>query len=683
MISNEQIAEIFDKMASLIEFHWEKDPADPFRVRAYRKAAQIIRWYPHNIYQLWQSWQLKPIPWLGEKTWAKLLQYLETWTIKKYEDLKKWIPESVLDLMEIPWVWPKLAKLFFDKLWIDSVEKLEEIINNNPEVLLSLPRMGEQKLKQIKKWLELYQYTQKRTPIGIVWYFVKSLKEQIEQFPEVKKVEIAWSTRRMKETVWDIDILCVSEDNLKTMEKFIKLENIKTVLAKGPTKTSVFLYKPHIQVDLRIVPEESWGAALQYFTGSKAHNVHLRTIAKEKGYKISEYGIFKRVTEENLKKFWRNFEEEGKVDYRQSEENITEDKERSQKIGDDRKSEENLKKFWRNESQTIKWGFIDNEEIKSQKIEGEIKDDLKEGSKAIWEDIWKKVVEEWGVIYIKVWGEKEEDIYNILWMDWVPPEMREDQGEIEVAMKHRLPNLIRYDDLKWDLHTHSNWSDWVNSIQEMVEAAIKRGLSYIAITDHSQSLAVANWLDIKRWEERLQEILELRKFYKDKIQILIWTECDILADGSLDYSDEILVQCDIVIASIHMGYKGDMTSRYLKALDNPYITILWHPTTRILWERDMVQADWDQIFTKAIEKNVAIEINSQPLRLDLPDFLIKKFNQMWGFFAINTDAHSIENLLHYHIFGIWQARRWWVEAKNVINTRSWEKLKKWLESRKK
>jgi len=667
MISNEQIAEIFDKLASLIEFHWAKDSADPFRVRAYRRAAQIIRGYPHNIYDLRKAWKLQEIPWLWKQSMEKVKQFLETWTIKKYEELKQGIPESVLKLMDIPGVGPKLAKLLFDQLWIDSVEKLQEVIEKEPHRLLSLPRMGEQKLNQIKKWLELYQYTQKRLPLGIVWFFIQDLKNQIAQFPEVEKVEIAGSARRMKETVWDIDILCVSKDNFKTMEKFIKLENVETVLAHWPTKTSVFLRKPHIQVDLRIVPAQSWGAALQYFTGSKAHNVHLRTIAKEKGYKISEYGIFKKVTEEALKKFWRISEEE-ELYHRQSEENIIEDLDRSQKIGDDKKSEENLKKFWRNESQAI-WDGV--------------KDDLNGQLKVAWEDTWKNVVEEWGVIYIRVWGEREEDIYNILWMDWIPPEMREDQWEIEAAMEHRLPNLIWYNDLKWDLHTHSNWSDWVNTVQELVEAAIQRGLSYIAITDHSQSLAVANWLDPKRWQQRLQEILELRNFYKDKIQILVWTECDILSDGSLDYPDEILAQCDIVVASIHMGYKGDMTSRYLKALDNPYVTILWHPTTRLLGERDMVQADWDQIFTKAIEKNVAMEINSQPLRLDLPDFLIRKFNQMWGLFAINTDAHSVENLLHYYIFGIWQARRWWVEAKSVINARDWKKFKKWLDERKK
>jgi len=578
MITNDQIAQIFDKMAALIEFRWEQDPADPFRVRAYRKAANIIRWYPHNIYQLWKSGQLKPIPGLWEKTRQKLLQFLETWTIKKYEELKKWIPESVLELMEVPGIWPKLAKQLYQTLWIDSVEKLKETLEKAPHKILSLPRMGEWKLEQIKKWLEMYQFTKTRTPIGIAYPYILNLVEQIRSFEEVEKAEIAGSTRRMKETIWDIDILAVSKDPLKTMDKFVKLENVETIIAKWATKTSVFLSQPHIQVDLRIIPSEDWWAALQYFTGSKNHNIHLRTIAKEKGYKISEYWIFK----------------------------------------------------------------IENEKE------------------------------------IKVWWEKEEDIYNILWMDRIPPELREDRWEIEAALNHNLPNLVDYNDLKWDLHMHSTRSDWQNSIEELIQTAISLGYEYIAITDHSKSLAIANGLDEERFLERLKEIKHLQEKYKNKIKILVWTECDILADWKLDYDDEILKLCDIVIASIHLGFKGDQTARILKALDNPYVTILWHPTNRIFWEREPIQADRDLIFKKAIEKWIAMEVNCQPLRLDLNDILIRKYISMWWKIAINTDAHSIKHMIEYPRYGIWQARRWWAEKKDVINTYSRNEFKNFL-----
>ena len=578
MITNEQIAEAFDKLASLIEFIDSKDPADPFRIRTYRKVANIIRWYPHNIYELWKSWKLEQIPWLGKQSWAKLLQFLETWKIKKYEELKKNIPESVLELMDIPNVWPKLAKQLYQDLNIKSPQELEKVIKNNPEKLLELPRMWQWKLDQIKKWLEMYQFTKTRTPIWIVYPYIQELKKQISEFEEVEDVEIAGSTRRMKETVWDIDILAISNNPWETMDKFSKLENVDNVIVKWITKTSVFLKQPHIQVDLRIVPKEDFWSALQYFTWSRQHNIHLRTIAKEKWYKISEYGIFK----------------------------------------------------------------IEN---------------------------WKE---------IKVWWEKEEDIYKTLGMDMPVPELREDQWEIQAALEHKLPDLIEYDSLKWDLHTHSTWSDGQNTIEEMVQEAIKLWYEYIAITDHSKSLAVANWLDKERFLERLKEIEKIQQKYEWKIHILVWTECDILQDGSLDYDEEILKLCDIVIGSIHMWLKWDQTERYLKALDNPYLTILWHPTDRILWEREQLTVDWDKVFKKALKNNKIMEINCQPLRLDLPVPLIKKWKQLWWKFAINTDAHSIKHLTEYPKYGIWQARRGWVEKNDVINILPWEDFKKFL-----
>ena len=578
MYTNQQIADAFDKLAAIIEFIDDKDPANPFRIRTYKKVANIIRSYPESIYELWKEWKLEPIPGLGKQSWAKLLQFLETWKIKKYEELKQNIPESVLKLMDIPGIWPKLAKQFYKDLNIKSPEELKQVVENNPEKILSLPRMWSQKLEQIKKWLKMYEFTQTRTPLGIVYPYIQSLKKWLSDLPEIKKVEIAGSTRRMKETVWDIDILAVSENPAKTMEKFVNYENVDYVIASWATKTSVFLKQPHIQVDLRLVKEEEFWSALQYFTWSKQHNIHLRTIAKEKWYKISEYWIFKLE--------------------------------------------------------------------------------------------WKKE--------IKVWWEKEEDIYHTLWMDRIPPEMREDTWEIEVALEHNLPNLIAYDSLKWDLHMHSKWSDWQNSIEEMVLTAINLWYEYIAITDHSKSLAVANWLDEEKFLQRYEEIKKLRKKYGDKIKILVWTECDILADGSLDYSDEILKLCDIVIWSIHMGFSANPTERYLKAMDNPYLKIIWHPTDRLLGSRDELQVDWDKVFAKAIEKNIIMEINCQPLRLDLPVRLIKKYKLLGGKFSIDTDAHSSLQLIEYPKYWIWQARRAWLEADDVVNTLSWDKFSKLL-----
>ena len=574
MYTNEEIAKAFEKLASIIEFLDSNDPADPFRIRTYLKVANIIRGYPHSIYNLWKSWKLKKIPWLWEQSWNKLIEFLETGKIKKYEELTKNIPESVLKLMEIPWIWPKLAKQLYENLNIKSTEELKNLLENEANKLLLLPRMWEKKIQQIKQWLQMYQFTKTRTPLWLVYPYVEELIKWLLNLPEVKKANIAWSTRRMKETVWDIDILAVSTDPSKTMEEFTKHPNVETIIVSWKTKTSVFLHYPHIQVDLRIIPEEDYWAALQYFTWSKQHNIHLRTIAKEKWFKISEYGIFDKN--------------------------------------------------------------------------------------------WKKV-----------WWENEEDIYKTLWMDWIPPEIREDQWEIQAAINHTLPNLIEYNSLKWDLHTHSNWSDWQNTIEEMITQAVKLWYEYITITDHSEFLAVANGLNKDRFLKRYEEILKLRKKYP-KIKILVWTECDILPSGELDYPEEILKLCDIVIWSIHIWFKQNPTERYLKALDNPYLTIIGHPTNRILWQRPPLEVDWDKVFKKAIEKNIIMEINSQPLRLDLPVNLIKKYKQLWWKFVINTDAHSILHLSEYSKYWIWQARRWWLEKNDVINTLSLDKLSKIL-----
>jgi DNA polymerase (family 10) len=583
MITNEQIAKAFDNYASLLEFLDRGDPADPFRVRTYRKIANIVRNYDKNIYELWKEGKLEKIPGFGKETWAKLLEFLETWKISSYERLKEDIPESVLELMNISWVGPKLAKHLYQDLWVKSPQELEDLIQKQPEKILSLPRMWEKSLEKIKQWLDMYRFTKTRTPLGFVYPYAKELLDYIKSFPEVKQADIAGSLRRMKETIWDIDILCESNNPIETMEKFSNFENVERVLVSWPTKTSVFLKQPHIQVDLRIVPKESYGSALQYFTGSKQHNIHLRTIAKEKWYKISEYGIFKLSSE--------------------------------------------------------------NHQNKSSEIS------------------------------IKVWWEKEIDIYHTLGMDMPAPEMRQDLWEIELAQAHKLPKLIEYNDLKWDLHTHSTWSDGQNTIEEMVKAAIDLGYEYIAITDHSPSLAVANWLDKNRFFQKLEEIRQLRQKYR-QIKILMWTEVDILPDGSLDYDDEVLKECQIVIASIHRWYSGDQTERYLKVLDNPYITAIGHPSWRIFGERPMMEVDWLKVFKKAIKKWVLMEINSQPLRLDLPDFLIRQFSKMWWKFLINTDAHAVKCLQNYYIYGIGQARRAWLEAKQVLNTYSWEDFSK-------
>ncbi len=668
-MTNLQIAEQFDKLASLIEFLDRKDPADPFRVRTYRNIANIIRNYEHNIYDLYKQWKLEKIPWFGKETWAKLLEYLETWHISSYNKLKQNIPEWVLQLMDISGIGPKLAKHLYEDLNIKSVDELEKLLESNPEKLLSLPRMGQKTIEKIKQWLNMYKFTKTRTPLGLVYPYAHELLDYILSFPEIKKWEIAGSLRRMKETIWDIDILVVSKDPTSTMEKFKKFENVEKVLVSGDSKTSVFLKQPHIQVDLRIVENDEYWAALQYFTGSKQHNIHLRTIAKEKWYKISEYGIFKEMTEDEFRRL--SEDNASKVNSEQwtltskwivNNKNVCHSCESRNLPNDWELRAENLE--LRNNKKedpasSAGWQQLDNSETSSE-----------------WQNHLESSLNH-KASYIKVGWKKEEDIYHTLWMDWIIPEMRQDIGEIQLAQEHKLPKVIEYDDLKWDLHVHSNWSDGQNTIEEMVQAAINLSYEYIGITDHSPSLAVANGLDKERFFQKLEEIEKLRKKYP-QIQILMWTEVDILSDGSLDYDEEVLQNCQIVIASIHRWYTGDQTERYLKALENPYITAIGHPTWRIIWERQMMQVNWEKVFDKAIEKWVCMEINCQPLRLDLLDFLIRKFDKMWWKFLINTDAHSIKCLKQYPVYGIGQARRVGLEAKKVLNTYDWEKIKKSL-----
>ena len=564
MYTNEQIAKQFEKLALLLEFLSRNDPSDTFRIRTYKNIANIIRTYNKNIYKEFKNWTLDKIPWFGKETWAKLLEFLQTWTISSYERLKKNIPESVLDIMDVPWIWPKLAKQLYEKLNIKSIKDLQNLLEKEPEKILSLPRMWEKKLEQIKKGFEMYQFTKTRTPLGIIYPYAQSLLKEILNFEEVEKAVIAGSLRRMKETIWDIDILALSKNPALTMKNFKVLENVEQVIVSGDTKTSVFLKFPHIQVDLRIVEKESFWSALQYFTGSKQHNIHVRKIALEKGYKLSEYGIFQKETDK------------------------------------------------------------------------------------------------------KIWWENEKDIYKILWMEYIEPEIRQDIWEIDLALKNKLPKLIEYNSLKWDLHVHSNWSDGKNTIEELVQTAISLNYKYIAITDHSQSLSIANGLDEKRFLKKLEEVKKIRKKYP-QIKILMWTEVDILQDGSLDYPEEILKKCDIVIASIHRWFSQDQTERYLKALDNPYITMIWHPSWRVFWEREEMKVDWEKVFKKAIEKNVAMEINSQPLRLDLPVHLIRQFDKMWWYFYINTDAHSLKCLKEYSKYGISQARRAMLWKNKILN----------------
>jgi len=560
MSKNTEIADIFDKIADALEFKGE----NTFRINAYRKAARILREYPEDVEEVWKNGKLENIPGIGKGMAEKIEEYLKTGKMKKYEEAISGIPSELLQLLNVPNLGPKTLHLAYTKLNVRSLSELEEMINNGK--LAQLPGMGEKKVENIKKGIELYKQGTSRIPIGTALPIVEEIIGELKKV--AKKIEPAGSLRRMKETVGDIDILATGKNHSEIIEKFVSHPLVKDVLAKGETKASVIVKEKNLQVDLRVIEEDCFGAALQYFTGSKSHNIKLRGIAKDKGLKISEYGVFK-------------------------------------------------------------------------------------GSK-------------------KIAGKTEEEVYEVLGMEWIPPELREDRGEIEAAMEKRLPELIEMKDIKGDMHVHSKYSDGIDEIEKIAIAAKEMGYEYIGICDHSKTSKIAGGLDEDELKRRNEEIDRLNEKIKG-IKILKGAEVDILADGSLDYSDKVLEELDFVIGAIHQGFKKDVTERIKKAMDNPYVDIIAHPTGRLLTGREGYDVDIEEIIEYAAKKGVILEINCYPDRLDLNDVNILKAKTQGVIFALGTDAHNI-GMLKYISFGIGIARRGWLTKNDVINTYSWEEM---------
>jgi DNA polymerase (family 10) len=433
--------------------------------------------------------------------------------------------------------------------------------------------MGEKKIENIKRGIQLLKQSKGRMNLGVAFPVAKRIVETLRQKTGSKKIEWAGSLRRMKENIGDIDILATGLDKEKIIQAFIHLPEVKEVLASGETKASVIVERG-TQIDLRVVEEDSYGAALQYFTGSKGHNIHLRGIAKAKGIKINEYGVFK-------------------------------------------------------------------------------------GEK-------------------KIGGKEEKDVYRSLGMDWIEPELREDRGEIEAAQNGRLPKLVQESEIKGDLHVHSKWSDGTSSIEEIARAAQKRGYQYVAICDHSKSLKIAHGLDESRLMKQIEEIDRVNEELEG-FQILKGTEVDILADGKIDLPEKILEKLDIAVAAIHSGFKqdrGKMTKRIIRALENPYIHILAHPSGRLLGARDPYEVEIEEVMEAAKKYGKALEINAYFERLDLDDIHCRKAKEMGIRVAIGTDSHHLDQMWMMSL-GVAVAKRGWLETKDVLNTLSLKEILKW------
>jgi DNA polymerase (family 10) len=557
-MKNLEVSQIFRDFANILEIKGD----NPFRIRAYQRAAQNIEGLTEDIEDFVREDKLREIPGIGQDLDYKIKEFINTGRIESYEKLKKTLPCGLLEVLDIPSVGPKTVKLLYEKLKIKSVLDLEKAIKANK--LEGIFGIKEKTIENILKGIELVKRGKERMSLAQATQVADEFISALKKIPEVKRISTAGSLRRQKETVRDIDILVISHKPKKVMDIFTSLSDTKEILAKGATKSSVRT-RDDVQVDCRVVENKSFGAALLYFTGSKNFNIKLRISAIKKGLKINEYGVFRK------------------------------------------------EKF--------------------------------------------------------VCGKTEEEIFKALGMSYVEPELREDSGEIELAQKFQLPQLIELKDLKGDLHVHSQWSDGSNTIEEMARAAIKIGYSYIAVTDHSQSLKIAGGLSISDLKKKKEEIDKINKKING-FRILFATEVDIDGSGNIDYKDEVLKSFDIVVAAIHTGFKQSqqqLTKRLAKACENKYVHVIAHPTGRLWGVRDAYDVDFEELFKVAKNTNTHLEINSFPSRLDLNDLNCRRAKETGVKLAISTDSHATEQLPAIK-FGVSVARRGWLSREDVINT---------------
>lgn len=576
-MKNKEIAEVFNRLGFLFEMKAD----NVFKIRAYFKAAESIENLAEDIEVLIKENRLSEIPGIGQALREKIVEYCQTGKISAYEELIKEIPESIFEIMEVPSVGPKKAKLFFDQLKIKNLEDLRQAAETGK--LLDLEGIKEKTVENILQGIKILQAGRERMNLGTATRLAEEIVGALQEIKEVKRIEVAGSLRRQKETVRDIDILIDSTNPQKVMEIFIQLPCVKKVNVRGDTKSSI-LTDNDTQVDLRVVEPTSFGAALLYFTGSKNFNVRLRQIALKKGMKVNEYGIFKV---------------EG-----------------------------------------------DQETLLASKT--------------------------------------EEDCLRVLGLPFIPPELREDIGEDRIfsTPQEGIPPLIELKDIKGDLHVHSTWSDGRNTIKEMAEAARRLGYQYLGVSDHSERLKVAKGVSPGDLKKKKKEIDRLNGEFKN-FRILFGTEVEIDSEGKLDYNDEILSQFDIVVASIHSGFeqgKDRLTRRLINACRNKYVNVIAHPTGVHLGKREAYDVDLREVCKAAVERNVFLEINSFPSRLDLNSVNAYFARSQGVKFAINSDAHSTEHL-SYLKFGVSIARRGWLRKEDVLNTLSLEHLMKTLKKK--
>jgi DNA polymerase (family 10) len=562
-MKNKEIAKIFNEIAEYLEMEGVQ-----FKPYAYQKAALTLETLKNDVEDLYKTGglkALKSIPGVGESMALKIEEYLTTGRMQYYEEFKKKMPIALDEIVGVEGVGPKKARVLFEKLGVKTLEELEEAARAHK--IAPLFGFGDKTEKNILQAIDFLKSSKGRFLLGEILPIADRVLEQLRSLPEVERADTAGSVRRMKETIGDVDFLVISTNPARVMDFFVSLPGVVKVWGQGATKSSVRLQEG-FDMDIRVIAPESYGAALQYFTGSKDHNIALRKIAIDHGFKLSEYGLFK-------------------------------------------------------------------------------------GSQIIA-------------------AHTEEEVYGKLGMPWIPPELREDRGEIAAALSGRLPDLIGYGDIKGDLHVHCNWDGGANSIEEIVEVALALGYEYVGISDHTKFLKIEHGLDEEKLRARNLEIdkLNARLAREGKqFRVLKGCEANILADGGIDIADEALAELDYVIAGVHSHFKQpreEMTRRILKAMSNPHVDIISHPTGRILKRREEYEVAIDDLLKAAKETGTCLEINSYPERLDLGDVNILAARQAGIRMVINTDSHNVTQL-HLMNFGISQARRGWAEKQDIIN----------------
>jgi DNA polymerase (family 10) len=559
-VKNDEVARLLREMGDLLELQGENG----FKVVAYRRAARSVESMKTDLEEVSRRGDLESIPGVGKAIAANIDEYLRTGKIESRERLFRETPPGMAELLSISGLGPKTVSMLHQKLGVSTVSELEAAAKEHR--VRRLPRMGPTSEKNILRSIERWKKRSDRIPLGVALPIAEEILRSLQKVAGIENLTLAGSLRRGMETVGDVDILATSSSPQAAIRAFVELPRVEEVLMKGPTKASVIVDET-VQVDLRIVDHRSFGTVIQYFTGSKEHNVKLRSVALSKGYSLSEYSLTRLADGTDL--------------------------------------------------------FFD----------------------------------------------REEDLYRHLGMEWIPPEIREDGGEVEAALSRKLPRLVEVSDIRGDLHVHTDWSDGLHTMEEMVLAAQGLGYEYLAFCDHSHGLAIANGLAA----ERLFEKMELIAGLNDKVEgfsILVGTEVEIRADGRLDYPDGILEECDVVVASVHSGYnqrEREMTNRIISAMESEHVDIIGHPTGRKIGEREAYEVDLERVLEAAARTGTAMEINAHPSRLDLNARWSRRAKELGVKLAINTDAHSTCGLSAME-YGVKTARRGWLERGDVLNT---------------